>query len=122
MTRFLLALVVLCISVELHAQTMRPSFTIVNDNSSTTITAAAYVQLDSSTDGSCDSIDVFNSSSSVIFLAIGASGKEIPIKYNFAPASSEIQHVHIPIAKGVRLSAKADADASMGYLIVNCLQ
>lgn len=105
------------------ARADQPAFKISLSAASTTITTAAYVELDSATDASCNKLSVWNSTTQPIYLAIGASGAENIIKYDVAPGGGAVHLIHQPLARGVRLTARAvGADAATGYLIVNCLQ
>lgn len=98
-----------------------PAFVSYNDLTSTAITVAAYVQLIASTTVSCSKISVYNSSAKAIFLALGASGSEVKIQYDFPPTQSRELVLRIPA--GLRLSARAEgADATTGFFIVDCLR
>lgn len=105
------------------SQTLQPAFAINVAAASTTITSAAYVQLDAATDASCTALAVFNSTAQVIYLATGAASSENRIKYDIPPSTSAVHIIKLGIAKGLRLSARAvAADATTGFLVVNCLQ
>ena len=101
----------------------KPSYTIYVAAASTNITTGAYLQLDAAMDSSCSEIDVFNSTASAIYLAVGSASSEINIPYTFGPGAGTSYRARIPIAKGVRLSARAlTANATTGFFIINCLQ
>lgn len=100
----------------------KPLATISNDNTSTAITTAAYVQLSSKLKVNCAAIQVFNGSSKTIKLAVGSAGNEVDLPFNFGPGVSEIIPFESQIKAGVRLSARAVfADASTGDFTVNLL-
>ena len=93
---------------------------IANDNSGTTITSAAYVQLSASLAATASAIEVFNTSSKGIKLALGAAGHEVD--FYIIPPSSAGSIVPVQIALGQALSAKAlGADATTGFVVVNFL-
>lgn len=95
---------------------------IANDCSSTTITAAAYVQLTAATDAPASGILVFNTSAKAIKLARGASGSEVDTGIVIPPSSTSGTFIPIEIKKGTRLSAKAlSADATTGYFVVTLM-
>jgi hypothetical protein len=111
-----------CISHPVFAQ-VTPGYTVFNDNSSTTITTAAYVQLVASTAVSCSQLVIFNSSSKAIVLALGAASSEANIQYDIPPSANILTTIPVRIPSGLRLSAKAvAADATTGLLIINCLR
>ena len=98
-----------------------PAYVSYTDLTSTAITVAAYVQLIASTTVSCSKISVYNSSAKAIFLALGASGSEIKIQYDFPPTQSRDVVIRVPA--GLRLSARAEgADATTGLFVLNCLR
>lgn len=100
-----------------------PAQAISVDASSSTVPTASYLQLDSALDANCTSLSIFNSTAKIIYLATGASSSEIRIKYDIPPSASAVHYVHLPLAKGIRLSARAvGADATTGFLVINCLQ
>lgn len=93
---------------------------IANDNSSINITSGAYVQLSASLPAACSGIEVQNTSSKAIKLAVGGAGSEVD-QFVIAP-SMPSTIIPIEIGKGKRLAAKAlGADATTGFLIVNFL-
>lgn len=101
----------------------KPVYSIYVSAAGTNITTAAYLQLDAAMDSSCSDLEVFNSTASTVFLATGAAASEQNIPYNFGPGSGFSYKIHMPIVKGVRLSARAlTANATTGFFIVNCLQ
>lgn len=94
---------------------------IYNLNTSTTIAAASWLQLDSSLDEDVDAIEVYNESSEVLKLAIGAAGAEVEIPTYILPGGQS--YLKIPLAKGTRLSVRAKvADVTTGQLIINCFR
>jgi hypothetical protein len=96
----------------------RPVQTIRNDYTSTNVTTSAYVELDSSLNGSVRALDVFDSSGRVLLLAIGAAGSEID--QLMIPPGGLSGLVHFYAEKGNRLSIKAvDASATSGQLVIN---
>lgn len=101
----------------------KPVYRIGVAMASTTITTAAYVQLDAALDASCSALDVFNSGANPIYLALGAASSEINIPYLIPIAMTAPVRVHIPLPIGKRLSARSlSADVTAGFLIINCLQ
>ena len=102
---------------------LRPVYRIGVAMAATTITTAAYVELDSEMDSSCTALDVFNSGANPIYLAIGPASSESPIPYLIPISMTHPVRVNIAIKKGVRLSARSlSADVTTGFLIINCLQ
>lgn len=127
MIRFLMAAFVFCtlaISGLAQAQnTAQPAFAITVNVTDTDIPEASFLALDAATDASCTSIMVANSTSKVVYLAVGASSAEQRIKFDFPPSAAAVYHVKLPLAKGVRLTARAvGAAADSGFFTVNCLQ
>lgn len=93
---------------------------IVNDNSSANVPSASYLELSASLPQACSGIEVQNTSSKAIKLAIGAAASEQD-QYIIAPGVVSMI-VPVNFAKGARLSARAlGADATTGFLVVNFL-
>lgn len=93
---------------------------INNDNTGTTITSGAYVQLTASLSAACSAIEVQNTSTKIIQIAVGGSGAEV-VKYVIAPGVNSVI-IPIEIKKASRLTAKAvTADATTGALVINFL-
>lgn len=93
---------------------------IINDNTSVTITAAAYVTLAAATSKSISAIEVQNTSAKTIKLALGAAAAEVDF-YACAPGVNGIVFPK-EIPKGTRISAKAiTADATTGALVINSM-
>lgn len=104
-------------SVAVRGPTQVP---LINDNTGVTITSAAYVQLSASLPKACSAIEVQNTSSKIIKIAVGGAGAEVD-KYAIAPGVNSVL-IPIEIAKGARVSAKAvTADATTGALVINLL-
>jgi len=100
----------------------RPAASWVYDISSGNITTAAYTQIAASTGASCSGLSVNNSSNNPLRLAVGAASAEKEIPYTLGEGTDS-QYVDIALKKGVRISAIADtANATNGYLIINCVQ
>jgi hypothetical protein len=92
---------------------------IRNDYTSTSVTTSAYVQLDAALDQDVRSIEVFDSSGSVLKLALGASGSEVDIPFHIVPGGTTVPVAFIA-ARGDRLSIRAvDASATTGQLVIN---
>lgn len=93
---------------------------VTNDNTGTTITTAAYVTMVASTSKAASAIEVQNTSSKIIKLAIGAAASEVDF-YAIAPGVNGIVFPKT-IPKASRISAKAiTADATTGALVINLM-
>lgn len=89
-----------------------------NDCSSTNITTSAYVQLIAAVGTGINQIEVYNPTTKVLILAVGAAGSEVDLCYLFPTAVKETHRVWIE--GGKRISVKADAsNATTGILYVN---
>jgi hypothetical protein len=85
----------------------------------TNVTTAAWVEVVAATDEPCNAIEIFDSSGSILEIALGAAASEVAIPYNIPPGGSVI-FLPIEIAKGSRISLRAlDANATTGYFIAN---
>ncbi len=85
----------------------------------TTITLAAYVQIIAAILVASDALEVTNTGTSMLKLALGAAGQEVDIPYTIAPGASRVL-LPFTLPKGSRLSARAvDADSSAGDFILN---
>lgn len=83
------------------------------------VTTAAWVQMVASSDQPCSAIEIFDSSGSIVEIAIGAAAAEVAIPYNIPPGGSVI-FLPIEIAKGSRISLRAlDVNATTGRLLIN---
>jgi len=90
-----------------------------NNNSSTNITSAAYVQLTASTGALINKLQIFLSSDASLYLAVGAGGAEIDQIYIFPGGNGDVE---LTIAAGSRISVKAvSTSATSGELLINCL-
>lgn len=99
-----------------------PMQVIRNDHSSVNVTTAAWVQLDSALNADTSMIEIFDSSGSVLQLAVGASGAEVAIPYYIVPGGAPTRLPFI-LPQGARLSVKAiDANATTGQLILNLMR
>lgn len=91
---------------------------IRNDYSSTNVTTAAYVQVAASIAGTCNYIDVFDSSGQTLWLAFGGAGSEVN-EIRIVPGGNGPLPLLIPA--GTRVSLKAiSATASVGEFDLNC--
>lgn len=90
---------------------------LVNDYSSTNVTTAAYVQLIASVPADVKQIEIFDSSGSALYLAIGAAASEVNKMIVFPGGNSRVP---MQIPAGSRLSIKAlDVNATTGELLIN---
>lgn len=89
---------------------------LVNNVYGTTpVTTAAYVQLVAATPGPITHMYSFDSSGSLLVIAVGAAGLEVD--EFFIPPGGSGAGVEIYIPTGSRVSIKAvDVDATVGYL------
>lgn len=88
--------------------------------SSTNVTTSDYVTLFASTPISVSKIQILDSSTKILKVAIGASGDEIDICT--CPVSGTVI-IPVFIPQGTRISIKAiDASATTGYNVVSLLQ
>ena len=91
--------------------------TVYNDYSSTPVTTAAYVTLIASLPAAVKQVEIFDSSGSVLTLALGAAAAEVDINQVIPGGNGLIPCV---ITAAARLSIKAvSANASSGLLVIN---
>lgn len=91
---------------------------IRKDYSAGSVTTAAYVQLVAATTGVINKIQIFDSSGSVLKIAVGAAASEVDQIFVFPGGNGDVDLL-IPV--GSRISIKAvDADATTGQLLINC--
>lgn len=90
--------------------------------STSPITTAAWVELDSSMDMACVAVEYLNTSSAILKLSIGAAAAEdnSVLNYYLLPGKSS-PLIPLEIAQSKRLSAKAvgTIDADIGDLVMN---
>lgn len=90
---------------------------IRNVYSVTSVTAAAWVELDSAVNENISEIEIFDSSGQTLKLGTGASGSEADLIYIMPGGNGKIECL---ISKGVRLSVRAvSGTASTGELTIN---
>jgi hypothetical protein len=90
---------------------------IANAYASTNVTTSAYVELDAALDENSRYAEIFDSSGSLLKLAIGAAGSEVDI-LDIIPGGNGLVPLKLP--KGARLAIKAvDASATTGRLNIN---
>lgn len=89
------------------------------DTSSANITTGAYSQIVASASSkNSRMLEIFNSTSSVLQLAIGAAGAEVVMPFYIMPGGNGA--IMCMISMGQRISVKAvDANATLGLLIIN---
>lgn len=89
---------------------------IRNAYATTNVTTAAYVQLDAALDKDVTHAEIFDSSGSALFLAVGASGSEV--NYIYIPPGGN-GRIPLILYAGMRLSIKAvDTNATTGQLLI----
>lgn len=89
-----------------------------NDYTVTSVTTSAYVQLLASTASAANRIQIFDSSGSALFFAIGAAASEVN-QFYIPPGGIDIDFA---IPAGTRIAIKAvDNTASSGQIIINFL-
>ena len=114
--KFILALIALFVSSTAFAEMY------INSYSSTNVTTGAYVTLIASTPFDTAHIQVCDSSTHFVRLAIGAAGSEVDQFASPGP-SSDCMMVTKFIPAGSRISLKAiDANATAGYIAVSLLR
>lgn len=92
------------------------------NTASTNVTTSAFVQLSASTPITTSTLIVANGTSSIIKVAVGASGSEVAY---FAVGGSSTLQVKLGtiLLSSARISLEAvDATASSGYITVSLLQ
>jgi hypothetical protein len=88
-----------------------------NDYSSTSVTTAAYVELEASLAAACKEIEIFDSSGQGMILAVGAAASEVDQIYIFPGGNGRVP---LAIAASSRVSIKAKtATASSGFIMIN---
>lgn len=88
------------------------------DYTGVSITASAYTQVTASIGGTCNEVDIFDSSGQTLVLATGAAGFESDQIYIVPSGNGRIP---LKINSGSRVSLKAiSADASTGEFDLNC--
>ena len=94
---------------------------LVVNYATTAITTSAYTQLVLATPISVSKIQISDSSTYIVKLAIGAAGSEVDICTN-AISATTIVPIYIPV--GTRLSVKSvnQTSISSGYLTVSLVQ
>lgn len=87
----------------------------------TNVTTGAWVQLSAATTKPASFMEVFNQTTKILILAVGAPGSEVELPLFVYPGiSSQIVPFDSMIPKGSRLSVRAvDATANTGYLLLN---
>ena len=88
---------------------------------STNITTAAWVEIVAATSQPFSFLEVFNQTTKILKLAVGASGQEQELPVFIYPGiGSQLIPFNEQIKKGQRISARAvDANATTGYLLLN---
>ena len=96
-----------------------PTYRLRNVHSSTNVTTTDWVQLDSALDAGASCLEIFDSSGSVLKLAIGASGAEVELPFYIMPGGNS-QLIQVPLSAGQRLAVRAvDTNATTGQLLIN---
>jgi len=87
----------------------------------TNVTTAAYVQVSTATTKPSSLMEVFNQTTKIFILAVGAPGSEVDLPlYIYPGIISQLVPFDSMIPKGSRISVKAlDATANSGYLLLN---
>jgi hypothetical protein len=89
---------------------------------STAITTGAWLQVSAATTSSCSRLRVVNATNQLVYLGVGGAGAESEIKYLISQGAM-VHDIDQPLSKGVRLAARAlGANATSGYLVINCIQ
>lgn len=89
-----------------------------NDYTSTSVTTAAYTQIDASAANDINRLQIFDSSGQTMLLATGGAGAETDVLY-IPPGGIDVDY-YIPA--GTRISIKAvSATASVGEIVINAL-
>lgn len=97
-----------------------PTGKIAADLTSATIATNAYTTISASLPSSCAAIMVAYTGRGRLILAKGAAGVEIDLPIYLTPGMSMDELIPLNLAKGIRLSAKADDQAvSSGDLVIN---
>lgn len=83
------------------------------------ITTSAYLELVASLAGSVSAVQIMNSTTRYIGLAVGAAGSEV-VYVTVGPSSNLL--LPLPFEKGVRLSAiSKNVNATASFFVVNFL-
>lgn len=100
---------------------IRATQVIRKDYTAGSVSTSAYTELDSSIDQDISELEIFDSSGSVLKLAVGASGSESDLPFYIVPGGNANRVGVAGVTRGVRLSIKAvDTAASTGQLVINC--
>lgn len=100
----------------------RPVGYIAHNAGATAITTVAWIQLSAAFAPSCSSLSVVNGTNQIIRIGIGGSGSEVEVGYAIGQGAM-VHHIPQPLKSGVRVVGRAiGANATSGYLIINCLQ
>ena len=123
MRSILISLVVLLSTFAFQVQADgRPVYSFVQNVTDVDVTESDYVELEDSMPAACTYLVVGNTTAVPVYLAIGAEDAEVNIPYYFIPSVNP-EKIFMPLAKGVRLAARAvGVTADSGFLSVNCLQ
>lgn len=101
------------------ALAFKPVANYNHDYSGTNVTTGAWVEVIAATDKPCNAIEIFDSSGSILEIALGAAASEVALPYYILPGGSVLL-LPFEIPKGSRVSLKAlDADATAGFFILN---
>lgn len=93
--------------------------TIRHDFASQNVTTGAWVEIEDSLGFPTNGVEIFNGSGSILQIARGGSGSEVPLDYTILPGGSAVI-LALEFAKGTRISLKAvDQTADAGYFIAN---
>lgn len=104
----------------MRTKTSVPVFNVRNVYSTTNVTTGAYVELSPSLPNTMKELEIFDTSGSVLQLAIGPSGSESPLPFMVLPGGNVPSRVSCLLNQGMRLSIKAvDNSATAGQLIIN---
>lgn len=97
-----------------------PVLNLRNVYGTTPVTTAAYVELSPSLPANLKELEIFDTSQSVLQLAIGPSGSEVDLPFMVLPGGNVPSRVNCLLNAGMRLSIKAvDQNATSGQLIIN---
>lgn len=104
-----------------YVQGRKPVEKIAINTGVTNITTGAWVQLTAATTKPLSFMEVYNATTKILVLAIGAAASEVELPiYIYPGIGSQIVPIDQIIPKGSRVSAKAvDANATTGYLLLN---
>lgn len=93
---------------------------VILDYASNNVGPSAYVEVVSSMNVPANGLEIFNGSGSVMTIARGAAGLEVPVPYYILPGGSNI-FLPLEFSNGDRISVKtADSTtAAIGSLVLN---